>query len=586
MIKNNIDILSEYYQYELSYLRSAGADFAARFPKIARRLDMSGNESNDPQVERLIESFAFLSGKLQKQIDDQFPEISKALLDVMYQPLILPTPSCVMVNCDVDIMRAAKAPGSIIPKNTILRTTSHSGEMCSFSTSHDLRIWPLEITSASIIQKENIPSYYAEATYYLKLDIEYEPSNSIPNNLKFYILADSLLRSKIFSAIFSTDLRIVYQKDDNFKFLNNILPIGNRDEESLLNYPQNIHKGFRILHEYFSFPEKFYGFEVALNPDVDISGKTSILIPMSYDISMQISEKNFSLSSVPAINLFPKISEPLRMDSKQVEYCLIPDYRKYSSNEIYSIEKLVAVDSQNNDEILVPEFFSCDHMEEDVKYFWVSKRKPTYLKDYQGEDIYISVIDTNFLPQYPADRIFYAHTLCTNRYAAEQIPANGELQIDISAPIKSIYCYERPTVQKSSISQGQILWKLISALSLNSLSFHDNGIEKIKELLSVFVDISKSSIAQEVDAITSINTSISTQRINEQAWRGIIRGTDVEITFDDTIPNLGLPLSFVLSKFLAHFTSINTFTNVVTKNISKHMALKKWNQKFDQKNYL
>ena len=69
MSKKDIDILSEYYQYELSYLRTAGSDFAARFPKIARRLDISSHESSDPQIERMIESFAFLTGKLQKQID-------------------------------------------------------------------------------------------------------------------------------------------------------------------------------------------------------------------------------------------------------------------------------------------------------------------------------------------------------------------------------------------------------------------------------------------------------------------------------------------------------------------------------------
>ena len=98
MIKSDIDVLSEYYQYELSHLRSAGSYFASRFPKIARRLDISHNESSDPHVERLIESFAFLAGRLQKQIDDQFPEIASELLGVLYKPLTLPVPSCVMIN--------------------------------------------------------------------------------------------------------------------------------------------------------------------------------------------------------------------------------------------------------------------------------------------------------------------------------------------------------------------------------------------------------------------------------------------------------------------------------------------------------
>ena len=108
MIKSDIDTLSEYYRYELEYLRSAGADFANHFPKIARRLDLSHEESSDPHVERLIESFAFLTGKLQKQIDDQFPEIANAMLDVIYKPLILPIPSCVMINFAIDLSRAKK----------------------------------------------------------------------------------------------------------------------------------------------------------------------------------------------------------------------------------------------------------------------------------------------------------------------------------------------------------------------------------------------------------------------------------------------------------------------------------------------
>lgn len=118
VIKSDVDVLSEYYQYELSHLRSAGSYFASRFPKIARRLDVSHHESSDPHVERLIESFAFLAGRLQKQIDDQFPEVAAELLGVLYEPLTLPMPSCVMVNFDVDIARAAKSPGFVIPKNT------------------------------------------------------------------------------------------------------------------------------------------------------------------------------------------------------------------------------------------------------------------------------------------------------------------------------------------------------------------------------------------------------------------------------------------------------------------------------------
>ena len=586
MKQEDIDILSEYYQYELSYLRNAGSDFAVKFPKIARRLDLSHNESSDPQIERLIESFAFLAGKLQKQIDDQFPEIAYALLGVLYKPLILPIPSCVMVNFDIDSSRAAKAAGFSIPKNTQLNTISNSGESCYFMTAHDLELWPAEILSAEIIQRENIPSYYATATYYLKLRIAYPEGVKQPKKMRFYINADALLRGKIFSAIFSSDARAVFQKKDQFEFLSKISPVGVEEDDSLFPYPNTVHKGFRLLQEYFTFPDKFFGFDLMIPDNVDISGENFIYIPMGYNIFMQVSYRNFSLSTVPAINLFPKVTEPLRLDYKQVEYCLVPDYRRYNSTEIYTIEKMVAIDPVQSDEIYIPEFFSCDHDVDQLKdgTFWKSRRKKSYMKNGFGEDVYISFIDTNFNPYYTTDKIFYAYTLCMNRGIAEQIPVLGELQIELSIPVKKIYCVDRPTAQKPSIRNGKALWKLISALALNSVSFSNSGIKKIQEVLNIFADIAESNLLKEVDAILSIESTITTKRIDEQTWRGFIRGAEIEITFDEALYNLGIPLSLVLAKFLSSYTTINTFTDVTVK--ARNKVLRKWEQQFGIQNYL
>ncbi|MDR0968828.1 MAG: type VI secretion system baseplate subunit TssF [Holosporaceae bacterium] len=585
MPKNDIDVLSEYYQYELSYLRSAGSDFARKFPKIARRLDISSAESTDPHVERLIESVAFLTGKLQKQIDDQFPEIATALLNVLYEPLVLPTPSCAMVKFDADRQRAAKAAGTLVPKGSLLRTKSLSGETCSFMTAHDLRLWPIEILSATIIPKERLPAYYARSTYYLKLGIG---CDAIPDKLRFYIFGDALLRGKIFSAIFSADEPVVWQKGSSYKTAAEVGAVGVEDDESLFPYPPTVHGGFRLLQEYFAFADKFFGFDAELPKDLDITGESFLYIPISYDFSMQISPKNFSLSSVPAINLFPKITEPLRLDNKQVEYCLTPDFRRYSSHEIYTIQKIVAVDPQSSDEIYVPEFFSCDYSAKnaDKGIFWKSSRKRSYMPDGFGDDVYLSFIDTNFNPQNPSDKIFFGHTLCVSRGLAEQIPAFGELQVELSLPVKRIYCADRPTPQKPSIKSGEVLWKLISALSLNSISFSRDGIKKIRDVLRIFSEGFGSTLEGEIDAIVSIDSFITTRRFDEQTWREFARGTEIEITFDDTISNLGLPLSLALSRFLSSYASINTFTDVSVKNTARNGVLKKWKRRFGIKNYL
>lgn len=604
MVKSDIDVLSEYYQYELSHLRSAGSYFAARFPKIARRLDVSHHESSDPHVERLIESFAFLTGRLQKQIDDQFPEIAAELLAVLHEPLVLPIPSCVMVNFDVDVARATKSPGFVIPKNTQLSALSHSGENCHFRTAHDLSIWPAKIISAEVVQKEHIPSYWARSTYYLKIGLKYdgEAGSKTPEKLRFYIHSDALLRGKIFAAIFASKEQVIFQckskiKDkvsDLYQFLPQISPVGISDEEALLPYPNSTFQGFRLLQEYFSFPEKFIGFEINLSPTsnpeqkIDINGTTFIYIPMAHNFSMKVAPKDFSISSVPAINLFPKVSEPLRLDNRQVEYCIVPDFRRYHNHEIYSIEKMVAVDAKNNDEVIIPEFFSCEHPANDSsdRIFWKSRRKRTYMPNELGEDIYVSFVDMDFNPKHPSNKIFYAHTLCTNRYIAEQIPVNGTLQIELPSPVSGVYCVDRPTDQKNSIRNGEMLWKLISILSLNSLSFSESGIKKLKEILGMFATNASASLLHEIDGISAVESSIKTKRITQQAWYGFVHGTAIDITFDETVSNMGLPLSLVISKFLTAYTTLNTFTEVTVKSSAKNEVLKVWDHNFGNQAYV
>ncbi|HEV2962467.1 MAG TPA: type VI secretion system baseplate subunit TssF, partial [Candidatus Angelobacter sp.] len=60
MLTDQEDFL-RYYHGELTYLRRMGAIFAERYPKLAGRLELSPNDCADPQIERLLESFAFLT---------------------------------------------------------------------------------------------------------------------------------------------------------------------------------------------------------------------------------------------------------------------------------------------------------------------------------------------------------------------------------------------------------------------------------------------------------------------------------------------------------------------------------------------
>lgn len=584
MIRSEIDTLSEYYRHELAYLRSSGEDFARHFPKIARRLDLSHEESSDPHVERLIESFAFLTGKLQKQIDDQYPEVANALLDIIYKPLILPVPSAVMVNFDIDISRAKQDIEAIVPRYTILRATSHDGTVCSFRTTHDLKIWPIELKHVEIVAKEHLGYYSTESSTFLKMHFNCAEEGVSPDKLRFYILADALLRGRIFAGIFSTEEPVIFEHMGVYKKLGKISPVGLEDDEALLPYPHNVHKSFRYLQEYFAFPDKFYGFDIPINQKLPES--FILYIPIGVEIQMQVSARDFSLSTVPAVNLFPKVTEPLRLDYKQVEYQLVPDYRLYRSHEIYMIKKMVEINPETNDEIDIPEFYSCNHFSSDSRLgiAWVARRKESTIENSIGDDAYISFVDENFNPQHPMDRVFYAYTLCTNRHAAEDIPVKGQLDAELSLPVKQIFCVNRPTSQKNSLKNGAVLWKLISLISLNSLSFSEHGIMKLKEILRLFSDMTNSSLSREIDAIFEMSSHLDVKRITNQSWYGFIHGTNIEIHVDDNLYNKGLPLSLVISKFLSCYTGINTFTDISVK--SKMGMLRKWEMQLGSRNYL
>src|SRR5664280_3630835 len=108
------DELLLYYERELSFLRQMGAEFAAKYPKIASRLVLEADKCEDPHVERMVEAFAFLAARVHLKIDDEFPEITEALLTVIYPQLTRPLPSMSIVEFQLDPEKGKLTSGLLI----------------------------------------------------------------------------------------------------------------------------------------------------------------------------------------------------------------------------------------------------------------------------------------------------------------------------------------------------------------------------------------------------------------------------------------------------------------------------------------
>src|SRR5438045_2835870 len=127
------DELLLYYERELTFLRQMGADFAEKYPAVASRLVLEATRAHDPHVERLLEAFAFLSARVHLKIDDEFPEITEALLSIVYPHYIRPIPSMSIVEFHTEPGQTVAA-GLKIPKDTLLYSRKVAGFECNFRT--------------------------------------------------------------------------------------------------------------------------------------------------------------------------------------------------------------------------------------------------------------------------------------------------------------------------------------------------------------------------------------------------------------------------------------------------------------------
>ena len=142
-----VDELLPYYDRELSYLRRLAAEFAQAHPEAAGQLRISPDSIEDPHVARLMEATAFLNARIRRKIDDDFPELTDAILGVLYPHYLAPIPSMAIVRfaCQDDLT------GSFtLPAGTEIETEAVKDETCRFRTCYETELWPIEVAEGKL----------------------------------------------------------------------------------------------------------------------------------------------------------------------------------------------------------------------------------------------------------------------------------------------------------------------------------------------------------------------------------------------------------------------------------------------------
>ncbi len=557
--------LLDYYLRELSWLREQGREFSHRYPKVGGRLDLHGGESQDPHTERLIESVAFLSARLRRDIDADFPQVATSLLENLCPSLLAPVPSMTVVQMSLNEAQGKVTAGLAVPRHTALVADADSGEEVRFRTAWDTTLWPLQIVDAQLDDEGRIALRIAATDGIDLSELEID-------TLRLHLSGDWGVVGALYEclAVRLRSLRI--EQEDGYVTR---LPasacqrVGFDPEHAVLPQAPGAHPAFGLLQEYFAFPAKFHFFDICGLRAQQLAGSQFTLrldvggVPR---VLRNLSASNFRLGCTVAVNLFPRTSEPVQIDHTQHEVLLVGDRAREAYTEIHSIEQVTASDPGSDRPQLIPQFSSLDHVSDSHEgVYWAARRERSLRRDINGTDVFLSFVDQRNTRSAPSSPIVYARTLCTNRGLAEQVTPQTRIKGEGISNGLEIRCLTEPSRQRNPPLGNETVWRLSSLLTLNhhSLVNGDTGRDRLREMLSLFASDQHRDLEQ-IRGISGITARPVTRQIGVDAWRGHCRGTGLRLEMDPEafVGSSAVLFSAVLAQFFALYTTVNSFVEL------------------------
>lgn len=575
------DDLIEYYKRELGYLRQQGGDFAVRYPKVASRLALGGAESPDPHTERLIEANAFLAARVHRDLDREFPQVAAALLESQCPSLMQPVPSMSVAKLSLDPTQGKVTAGFGVPLHTAMLAHTTNGDICRMRTAWDTVLWPLEITEARLSDV---------STLCLKIECaEGLTVNELAlDSLRLHLHGDWMSTMPLYEILVSAVIGVdVVDAQNHVRHLprNAWREVGYDDDQAVLPNPPHAAAAYGLLQEYFSFPGKFHFFDVVGLRGLVGKGEY-FEMHLQLDRSARglrgLNANSFKLGCVPIVNLFHRTSEPMTIDHRHHEYLLVGDRQLESTTEVHSILSVIASDPDADRPQRLPAFAALDGHDvqnaplggpqpsTDVRanVFWSSRREASLRPNITGTDLFLSFVDPNNTRSAPSEPVVFAQLLCTNRRLASQLRPQTRMRAENLSSSMAITCLYEPSEQRDPPLAGATLWRLVSLLRLNhqSLVGGDNGVQTLRDMLSLFASSSARDLAQ-IKGVSTLEARGVTARLGSDAWRGFCRGTEVQLGFDETAFVGGSPLllSAVLARFFALYTTVNSFVRLTAR---------------------
>jgi len=597
------DVLLGYYNRELEALRRLAAEFAEHHPGAARNLRLTRDAVDDPHVERLLEGVAFLGARVQHRLDDEFPELTDALLSILYPHYLAPFPSVAIARFDADPALGEKAS---LKRESAVQV----GNSCLFRTAYDVDLWPIKV---SAIRLSGLPlsappnPMAARAVACLRITMTCAPDKTFTqlgvDRLRFYLkgpLGPQLLELLLANTI---SVALADKPDDPQPVIlppDTIQAVGFAPEERLFPWPARSFSGFRLLSEYFAAREKFLFVDFTrLDAKTLMSAGTTLemfvyLNRTVPDLERSLQADNMVLGCTPIVNLFRQACEPTTLDHTKIEYRIEADARNPGAIEVWSVEN-VRENLPGGGYRQWNPFHRLTRPEEAGPSdrsggFYAVARRPI-VGGIGGTDTYLLPHDPEFDPGRDGGAVLSIDALCCNRDLPALLPFGGDAQtlpvelVEGAAAVKHITCLTSPTPTLRLPLQERSAWRLISHLSLGHLSVAGGqaAAEALREVLRLYDCRDTPESRRAIQALVQVRSAFGTARIpglsGPGARRGgFCRGLDVALTFDEQTWTTGglYILASVLERFLALHGTVNSFVRTTAEFEGRTEPVARW----------
>ena len=610
--------LLRYYSQELQHVREMGGEFAARYPKIAGRLGLEGFECADPYVERLLEGFAFMAARVQLKIDAEFPRFTQHLSELVYPHFLAPTPSMAIVQLQPDLSNPALAAGHVVPRGAALRSVlgKTDATACEYRTAHDLTLWPIALVEARFFTHggsiEGVNARQPSTTRG-GLRLRLRTTNDAPfsalalDRLALHLRGGDDLPGRIYEKLVgAVEGVLVLPGSRPGRHLRlpkmAIQPRGMLEEDALLPSGQRNFQGYRLLQEYFAFPQRFLFVELAgLAPAVAACDEHEIEIVVllaqgDANLEQLVDASHFALGCTPAVNLFRRRADRIDLTQERAELHVLVDRTRPMDFEVHRIESVTGHGSGEHAEQAFEPMYGARDLGpagQPGQAFFQVRREPRALStrqrergprsSYIGSETFISLVDAREAPYRHDLRQLALVVWCTNRDLPLSMPlglGKTDLLLEQGGPVQAVRVLAGPSQPFPSFAHGSNAWRLLNQLSLNYLSLVDNdpeqGARALRELLVLYCHPLDVAGQRQVDGVRSVAARAITRRMPGGGPIAFGRGLEITVTMDDAaFEGAGaFVLGAVLSHFFAQYVSINAFTETVVRTVGRGQIMR------------